>query len=94
MRSVGFALLLPGTVLLVVPLTLASSNSGHLEIGALKWLGAPLAAIGTAELLWCIADFARHGRGTLAPVDPPRFVVRSGLYRRPTPVARHDQPAG
>jgi protein-S-isoprenylcysteine O-methyltransferase Ste14 len=25
--------------------------------------------------------FAHEGRGTLAPVDPPRFVVRGGLYR-------------
>jgi protein-S-isoprenylcysteine O-methyltransferase Ste14 len=80
-RSVVFALLLPGTVVLVVPMILASNDGGHVEIGAWNWLGTPLVAIGAAALCWCIADFARHGQGTLAPVDPPRFVVRSGLYR-------------
>lgn len=29
----------------------------------------------------CIWDFARVGRGTLAPVDPPRQLVVRGLYR-------------
>jgi protein-S-isoprenylcysteine O-methyltransferase Ste14 len=40
-----------------------------------------LVVAGAAALLWCIVDFARRGRGTLAPVDPPQFVVRDGLYR-------------
>lgn len=30
---------------------------------------------------WCLWDFAHLGRGTLAPVDAPRFVVRGSLYR-------------
>jgi protein-S-isoprenylcysteine O-methyltransferase Ste14 len=29
----------------------------------------------------CIWEFARRGRGTLAPVDPPRTLVVQGLYR-------------
>jgi protein-S-isoprenylcysteine O-methyltransferase Ste14 len=28
-----------------------------------------------------VVRFARDGRGTLAPIDPPRFVVRGGAYR-------------
>jgi protein-S-isoprenylcysteine O-methyltransferase Ste14 len=36
---------------------------------------------GVAALFWCIRDFAVSGRGTLAPVDPPRKLVRVGLYR-------------
>jgi protein-S-isoprenylcysteine O-methyltransferase Ste14 len=46
-----------------------------------QWLG--LAAIGTGVVLLgtCIWEFARRGRGTLAPVDPPTTLVVQGLYR-------------
>ena len=42
-----------------------------------------LAAIGTGAVLLgtCIWEFARRGRGTLAPVDPPTKLVVEGLYR-------------
>ena len=29
----------------------------------------------------CIVEFARSGRGTLSPIDPPRLLVVRGLYR-------------
>ena len=35
-----------------------------------------------AILFWCVIAFYREGRGTLAPWDPPRRLVRGGLYRR------------
>jgi protein-S-isoprenylcysteine O-methyltransferase Ste14/uncharacterized protein YndB with AHSA1/START domain len=74
-------LLLPGTVLIWVPLWLATLHGGRLELGTIRWVGVPVLVIGVAGLLWCIWDFGHRGRGTLAPVDPPRFVVHSGLYR-------------
>ena len=37
--------------------------------------------LGAALLAACIVEFARSGRGTLAPVDPPRELVVRGLYR-------------
>lgn len=81
LRSAFFTLVLPGTVLVWVPLWLLTSPGDTWEIGAVRWLGVVPLAIGAAGLLWCIWDFARVGKGTLAPVDPPRFVVRTGLYR-------------
>jgi len=36
--------------------------------------------LGAALLAGCIWEFARSGRGTLAPVDPPRELVVRGLY--------------
>jgi protein-S-isoprenylcysteine O-methyltransferase Ste14 len=81
LRSAFFTLALPGTVLIWVPLWLSTFEGGTVEIGAVRWVGVPPSVIGAAGLLWCIWDFARAGKGTLAPVDPPRFVVRSGLYR-------------
>jgi len=44
-------------------------------------LAAVLIASGAALLAWCIVDFARRGRGTLSPVDPPKELVVQGLYR-------------
>ena len=81
LRSVFFTLVLPGSVLLWVPLWISTQTGGMLELGAARWIGLPVLIIGVGGLLWCIWDFGRQGKGTLAPVDPPRFVVRGGLYR-------------
>src|SRR5207237_3338453 len=48
---------------------------------AFHYLGFPLMVIGVAGLLWCIWSFFSEGRGTLAPVDPPKHLVVRGLYR-------------
>jgi protein-S-isoprenylcysteine O-methyltransferase Ste14 len=44
-------------------------------------LGGALISVGAALLLACIVEFARRGRGTLSPVDPPKELVVQGLYR-------------
>ena len=44
-------------------------------------LAVCLIGIGTSVLLRCVWDFFAAGRGTLAPFDPPRKLVVSGLYR-------------
>src|SRR5262245_45865463 len=81
LRAILAAAALPGTVALVVPWYLARGGGWSFEPGAWRWLGALLAIAGASGLVWCIVEFARRGRGTLAPIDPPRFVVRGGLYR-------------
>ena len=40
-----------------------------------------LFTFGAAALLWCVWDFASFGRGTPAPIDPPKKLVVRGLYR-------------
>jgi protein-S-isoprenylcysteine O-methyltransferase Ste14 len=37
--------------------------------------------IGATLLVACIVEFARRGRGTLSPADPPRHLVVRGPYR-------------
>jgi len=81
LRSAFFTLAGPGTVAGWVPLWLSTRPGGRLDLGPARWIGVPLLVVGGAGLLWCIWDFGRVGRGTLAPVDAPRFVVRGGLYR-------------
>jgi protein-S-isoprenylcysteine O-methyltransferase Ste14 len=81
LRAVLFTVLLPGTTLVWIPRMLAARNASRLELGVFPWVGLPLVAVGAGVLLVCIVDFARKGRGTLAPVDPPRKLVASGPYR-------------
>jgi len=80
-RSAFFAVLGPGTVLIGIPMWLSRLRTERLELGSAQWFGVPVLMIGVAGLLLCIWDFGRRGKGTLAPMDPPRFVVRSGLFR-------------
>jgi len=53
-----------------------------MDLAQARFLGLPLIAVGG----WLLVDsiflrFAHEGRGTLAPVDPPRAVVRGGAFR-------------
>ena len=81
-RSVTWACLLPGVVAGYVPwryLGLARVRVPWAD--PVDLLGVALVGLGAALLAACIADFARRGRGTLAPVDPPTALVVEGPYR-------------
>lgn len=43
--------------------------------------GGVVLATGIAGYFWCALDFLFQGRGTPAPIDAPKIVVRRGLYR-------------
>jgi protein-S-isoprenylcysteine O-methyltransferase Ste14 len=83
LRSVFFTVVVPGTVAVLIPYVIVSGGRAAWpgRWGALQCLALAPIAMGTAILLWCIWDFARVGRGTLAPVDPPKELVVEGLYR-------------
>jgi protein-S-isoprenylcysteine O-methyltransferase Ste14 len=75
-RALLAFLVLPGAVAFAVPLLLiAPRTSFNIAVAAV-----PLTA-GIVVLLWCVRDFYVSGRGTLAPWAPPRYLVRTGLYR-------------
>jgi len=57
------------------------SRRGVLHWDAVGLPGLVAIALGASILIRCIVDFARVGRGTLAPVDPPLTLVIRGLYR-------------
>lgn len=82
LRSVFFALLLPGSVTLLIPYYIVSPTGIRVSHwGALQLVGLAAIAVGATILIRCIVEFARSGRGTLAPVDPPKTLVVQGLYR-------------
>lgn len=77
-RALLAFLALPGLVAFVIPLVFIRSPGDRLmqQFGLLPIL------TGTVLLLWCVRDFYRTGKGTLAPWDPPRKLVSVGLYQR------------
>jgi protein-S-isoprenylcysteine O-methyltransferase Ste14 len=82
-KVVLFLLLLPGTVLVYVPRIIVhrSGLSGIPVFSAVSALSFIAWIIGVTILLACVWDFAVHGKGTLAPVDPPSVLVVRRLYR-------------
>jgi protein-S-isoprenylcysteine O-methyltransferase Ste14 len=82
LRTILFTLLVPGTVLVLVPLALVRLEVGpRIGLGPARYLGLVPLLTGVAVILYCFADFIRRGRGTPAPYDPPRELVVAGLYR-------------
>ena len=81
-RSLCWALALPGLYAGYIPWRYFGLRSVTFDPGSARhWLGAGGMAVGTAFLVVCILEFARSGRGTLSPADPPRALVVQGPYR-------------
>lgn len=76
-KNLVFTVLVPGTVAVYVPVFMFP----HSEISAVGLLGVPWLLIGGCIYAWCLWDFASFGRGTPAPIDPPKHLVVRGLYR-------------
>src|SRR5712692_1024057 len=83
LKTLLFTILVPGTVTVLVPYLLLTSGFQlfPVEIGALRILGLPPILLGAVTYLWCAWDFTFVGRGTPAPIDPPKELVVRGLYR-------------
>ena len=83
LRALFFVLLLPGTVAGYIPFGIL--QSGNLlrvpSLGPASVCAAVFAITGALVLLRCVWDFFAAGKGTLAPIDPPRLLVVRGLYR-------------
>ena len=81
-RSILWTLLLPGVQAGYVPWTFFGLARARFEArDPLHWLAVVLIVPGAALLLACIFEFARSGRGTLSPADPPSTLVVRGPYR-------------
>ena len=80
LKTLVFVVLVPGTALLWVPYLLLR-KAVPWPAGWINWMAVVPCALGAAILLKCAWDFAVVGLGTPAPIDPPKSLVVSGLYR-------------
>jgi protein-S-isoprenylcysteine O-methyltransferase Ste14 len=82
LRSAVWTILLPGFFAGYVPWRFFGVGRATLDPSdPAQLVGLLCGGAGTALLAACIFEFARSGRGTLSPVDPPRRLVVRGLYR-------------
>jgi protein-S-isoprenylcysteine O-methyltransferase Ste14 len=74
LRSLVYTIIIPGTVTVLIPYLILSGRGERIAQpwGVLQVLGL----VGMA--VW---EFMATGRGTLAPIDPPKELVVRGLYR-------------
>jgi protein-S-isoprenylcysteine O-methyltransferase Ste14 len=81
-RSLLWTILLPGLFAGFLPWRYFGLSQAVIDTRSPRqWLGVAAIGIGIVLLGTCIWEFARRGRGTLAPVDPPTTLVIQGLYR-------------
>jgi hypothetical protein len=80
LKSFFFLILAPGMVAGYIPLALLRRGS-QFETGLFSYLAFPLWLIGAIILLWSFWNFLVQGRGTPAPIDPPKELVATGFYR-------------
>ena len=80
LRSLLFLVVAPGMVAGYIPLALLR-NGPQVETELFAYLAFPLWGIGGVILLWSFWNFLVQGRGTPAPIDPPKELVATGFYR-------------
>ncbi len=81
LKNLLFTLLVPGTAGVLIPLRIAARRIPAPMWEAWSMLGLMLLAAGAGGYFWCLWEFAVTGRGTPAPIDPPRHLVIRGPYR-------------
>ena len=82
LRSLFWTILLPGVIAGYLPWRYFGLREARIEWSApASVVGGLIILLGAVLLGACIFEFARRGRGTLSPLDPPRHLVVSGLYR-------------
>jgi len=82
LKTLIFTIIVPGAVMALIPyLLLSSAPPSFAQIGTFQLFGLIPMAIGAAIYFKCAWDFASAGKGTPAPIDPPKRLVVRGFYR-------------
>ena len=82
-KNLLFTLVLPGTLAVYIPLWMGQAGAGGPGPGAVpRRIAAGLVLLaGAAIYFQCLGAFGAFGRGTPAPIDPPKRLVVRGPYR-------------
>ncbi|RMF22669.1 MAG: isoprenylcysteine carboxylmethyltransferase family protein [Deltaproteobacteria bacterium] len=83
LKTALFTVIAPGTATVLLPWLILRHSGGASLTDSLAATAVGLGAIafGAALYLWCATNFVRRGRGTPAPIDPPKHLVVAGPYR-------------
>src|SRR6266566_2650051 len=81
LKTLIFTILVPGTILILVPWLLLQSSGGSNLTLSLWLIGLLPLLLGVGLYFWCAGAFTFIGKGTPAPIDAPIFLVREGPYR-------------
>ena len=79
LKNLVFTIVVPGTAAFWIPWLIVGGN--QTDLGFMTLVSVLLFILGSAIYLWCVWDFATFGRGTPAPIDPPKKLVIRGLYQ-------------
>ena len=83
LKNIIFIIFVSGTVTVLIPYWILTRKfavvSSHW--GMPQYLALLPALLGMSIYFRCVWDFASVGRGTPAPIDPPKVLVVRGLYR-------------
>ena len=81
-KNLLFTLLVPGVIAGWVPVVYLRHHApAPATLTAWHWAAMPLLLVGAATYGACLWHFGTKGRGTPAPIDPPKKLVARGPYR-------------
>ena len=82
LKTLAHTLLIPGTVLALVPyLILRDRDPALFELDTWTLSGSLWVLAGILIGSWCTFEFMTRGSGTPNPLDPPKVLMHRGLYR-------------
>jgi protein-S-isoprenylcysteine O-methyltransferase Ste14 len=81
LKTIAFALLVPGVVIGYIPWRLAGFRLGRPLFFSARVIGIAALLVGVAVIAEAMVRFVRQGHGTPAPIDAPKRLVVAGLYR-------------
>jgi protein-S-isoprenylcysteine O-methyltransferase Ste14 len=82
LKNVIFTIVVPGTITVLIPFwILGRTFAAPSPWGMRQFLGLALVVLGASVYVRCVWDFGSGGRGTPAPIDPPKVLIVRGLYR-------------
>jgi protein-S-isoprenylcysteine O-methyltransferase Ste14 len=83
LKTLLFTIVAPGAVTILVPFLLLPANPWPplSSAGLIQLFGLIPMTIGATIYFRCAWDFTFTGKGTPAPIDPPKELVAKGLYQ-------------